>query len=228
MGTYHADPGMVPRMRAAIYVRISDDPTGRQAGVTRQQDDCAALAERLGWDVAATFSDNDISAYNGKRRPGFEAMLAALRNHEFDAVICWHTDRLYRRTKDLERLVDIADAVQIRTVTAGDFDLATSTGRMVARILASVAQQESEHHAERRVRANGQKAAAGVWETSYRPFGYTRDGKPLEPEASMVRGAVTDIFSGKSLRSIAKAWNQTGVTTTRGATWAPQRHRQVV
>src|SRR6478609_4559422 len=177
-------------MRAAVYTRISEDHTGQGLGVTRQLEDCTALADRLGWDVVARFDDNDISAYNGKHRPGFEALLDAMKRGEVDALICWHTDRLYRSMKDLERLIEIADVagVQIRTVNGGDLDLSNSSGRMLARILGSVSRQESEHHAERRKAANLQRAAAGEWcATGNRPYGYTKTGEPLEPEASLLR-----------------------------------------
>ena len=89
-------------MRTAIYTRISDDHTGEGLGVQRQLDDCQALAARLGWEVVERYDDNDISAYNGKTRPGFEAMLDAMKSGEFGALICWHPDRLYRSMRDLE------------------------------------------------------------------------------------------------------------------------------
>ena len=61
-------------VRCAIYVRISQDQNGERLGVTRQLDDCLALADRLGWEVVARFDDNDISAFNGKHRPGFQSV----------------------------------------------------------------------------------------------------------------------------------------------------------
>ena len=124
--------------RSAIYVRISADQTGERLGVTLQLDDCLALADRLSWKVVDRFDDNDISAFNGKHWPGFEALLDAMKNGRVDALICWHTDRLYRSMKDLERLIEIAETnrVQIRTVQSGELDPSTSAGRMMVRILA--------------------------------------------------------------------------------------------
>jgi site-specific DNA recombinase len=206
-------------MRTALYTRISQDATGERAGVTRQLEDCEALAEQLGWEIVARYDDNDVSAFNGKTRPGFENMLNAMRRNEFGAVLCWHPDRLYRSLKDLERLIDIADerGVQLRTVNGGDLDLATSTGKMLARILGSVARQEVEHKGERQRRANEQRRAAGKWvRTGLRKFGYDRDGEPQEPEASALRQAADDVLTGKSLRGIAMDWNKRGFTTTRG------------
>ena len=107
-------------MRAAVYTRISQDATGQRAGVTRQLKDCEALADRLGWEVTHRYDDNDLSAYSDGTRPGFEAMLKALADSEFGAVICWHPDRLIRSMNDAERLVAIANdgRVQLRTVNA--------------------------------------------------------------------------------------------------------------
>jgi len=206
--------------QCAIYTRISQDTNGQRDGVTRQLDDCQALAERLGWDVAARFDDNDLSAFNGKRRPGFEALLDAMKAGQFGALICWHTDRLYRSMKDLERLIEIADkrGIQIRTVNGGDLDLSTSAGRMLARILGSVARQESEHKGERQKRANVQKAQSGRWQTANRTFGYTMTGEPLEPEATMLRQAVADVLAGKSISQVAREWNASGVKTTLAGT----------
>jgi DNA invertase Pin-like site-specific DNA recombinase len=207
-------------MYAALYTRISQDSTGECAGVSRQLDDCSALAEKIGAAVVAHFDDNDISAFNGKTRPGFEAMLDMLKRGQADTIIVWHPDRLYRSMKDLERLIDIVDTHQIaiRTVNGGDMDLSNSTGRMLARIIGSVSRQESEHKGERRRRANLQRAQAGTWRASQpRVFGYTPRGEVIEPEATAIRQAITDVLAGRSLRSIATEWNKRGLRTPKSA-----------
>src|SRR6185312_12790272 len=147
----------------AAYVRMSQDISGEMLGVQRQLDECTALADGNGWDITQRFDDNDLSAFNGKTRPGFEAMLDAMKRGEIDVLVCWHVDRLYRSMKDLERLIEIAEAqgVQIKAVQGGELDLSTSAGRMVARILGSVSRQESEHKGERQKLANQQRRAKG-------------------------------------------------------------------
>ena len=72
--------------RAAIYTRISQDREGAGLGVERQEADCRALADRLGWKIVAVHPDNDLSAYSGKPRPGYLALLADLRAGTADAV----------------------------------------------------------------------------------------------------------------------------------------------
>lgn len=215
---------------ACIYTRISSDKKkdetgsgGEGLGVARQQEDCRALADRLGWSVAAdaVYEDNDISAYSGAHRPRFEDMLDAIKRGQYDYLICWHTDRMYRSIKDLERVIEVCDAanVGIRTVNGGDLDLGNATGKMVARILGSVARQESEHKAERQKRANLQRAEAGGWWSSHRVFGYEPDGTIREGEAALIRQAAADVLTGVSMRAIARSMNEQGSITTAGKPW---------
>ncbi len=114
-------------MRTAVYTRISQDATGQRAGVTAQLEDCEALADRLGWEVTHRYQDNDLSGNSLHTRPGFEAMLKAMADSEFGAVICWHPDRLIKSMTDLERLIPIATGRQVllRTVNAA---VAADTG----------------------------------------------------------------------------------------------------
>ncbi|WP_150462780.1 recombinase family protein [Nesterenkonia ebinurensis] len=49
--------------RAAVYVRISDDPGGTERGVDRQEADCRAYAAAHGWEVMVVFRKNDTSAF---------------------------------------------------------------------------------------------------------------------------------------------------------------------
>jgi DNA invertase Pin-like site-specific DNA recombinase len=141
------------KYRTALYARLSYDQHGDRVKVETQLDECRKLAVHLGWTVVDTFCDNSISAYDGSYRPDFERLLVAMKAGQVDAVLSWDITRLYRSMKDLERFIDIAEAatVSIKTVKAGELDLSTSAGRMVARILGSVARQESELKGERRV-----------------------------------------------------------------------------
>ncbi|BCI53703.1 serine recombinase [Mycolicibacterium litorale] len=204
-------------VRAAIYTRISLDKSGERLGVQRQLDDCAALADRLGWSVIERFDDNDLSAYSGRTRPGFEALLDSLKRGEIDALICWHPDRLYRSLKDLVRLLDVAEAVEIRTVNGGDLDLSTATGKMLATILGSVSFQESAHKAERQRSAAAQRAANGKpqWK---RAFGYVagENGPEIDPEIQpLVEQAYAAVLAGSSLSDICRLWNDAGALTQR-------------
>ncbi|MCF8603267.1 recombinase family protein [Gordonia sp. HY442] len=209
------------KKRAALYMRISQDKDGERLGVDRQLADCRALADRLGWQIAAEFDDNDLSAYSGKRRPGFEKLLGMMEHSEVDAVICWQPDRLYRKLADLVRLLDVADGIEIRTVNGGDLDLSTSTGRMLAGILGSVSSGEVELKAERQRRAFKQMAERGKpkWRKA---FGYLDDVHEPDPvTAPAVREAYASLLAGGTLTGISRDWNDRGFTGGTGRPWTP-------
>lgn len=53
-----------------------------------------------------------------------------------DAVVCWHVDRLTRTPRELEDVIDLADKRGLELATiSGEIDIATPTGRLIARIL---------------------------------------------------------------------------------------------
>src|SRR5690606_28233749 len=55
-----------------------------------------------------------------------------------------------------------------------------------------------------------------------RPFGWKPDRLTLDPEeAPLVRQAVLDLISGRSLHSITNQWRREGVKTSLGNEWTP-------
>jgi DNA invertase Pin-like site-specific DNA recombinase len=202
-------------VKAGLYLRISQDRDGGSLGVHRQELLCRQLAETRQWEVAGIYTDNDASAYRGKRRPAYEALLADLEALRINAVIAWHPDRLYRAPRDLERFVETVEAARaaVATVAAGELDLSNSSGRMVARILGAVARQESEHKADRVKAKHTELAAAGKPNGGGRPFGYNDDRVTIRPdEATLIREAAKRVLAGESVRAVHRDWLARGIT----------------
>ena len=199
----------------AIYTRMSQDDSGDGLGVQRQEDACRAFAAEHGWTVEAVYRDNDISATTGKVRPGFEALL----RDKPTALVCWHQDRLLRVSKDLERVLDAA--ITVHQVTAGTLDLATPTGRAIARTLTAWSTFEGEHKAERQRASNRQRAEAGkVAGGGLRPFGFEPDRRTVrESEAEVIRQLVPRFLAGESLSSLATWLTESGISTVTGGEW---------
>jgi DNA invertase Pin-like site-specific DNA recombinase len=209
--------------RFAIYSRISRDRVGAGLGVDRQDGDCHTLVQQLGGTVVATFSDNDISAYSGKHRPGYDALLNSIKNGDIDAVAVWHQDRLLRRTIDLEHYIDVCQPLKVATYTvkAGHFDLTTPAGRATAKTLAAWASYEVETSTDRVKSAKLQAAKAGKPSGGNRAFGWNQNGMTLnEPEAAVVREIVERFISGDSWNSIAMDLNARAIPTATGKKWA--------
>ncbi len=77
-----------------VYLRISEDRTGEEAGVDRQRADCLALCGRLGLPVSDedVFMDNDTSAYLNKKRGAGHGVVGLQSRSEHDprrtVVLC--------------------------------------------------------------------------------------------------------------------------------------------
>jgi DNA invertase Pin-like site-specific DNA recombinase len=208
--------------RAIIYCRISRDREGAGLGVDRQREDCEQLAAQLGVEIVAVYSDNDLSAYSGKPRPGYKKLLDDLREGRADTVLAWHTDRLHRSPAELEEYIDVCEPrrVETRTVKAGVLDLTTATGRMIARQLGVQARYEVERMVERQRRKRDEMAQHGKYFGGRRPFGYETDGVTvIKSEAAAIREAADTVLAGGSLRSIAADWNERGILTSTGGDW---------
>lgn len=193
------------------YCRISKDKTGGGLAVERQEEEIRQWAEAHGHSIAEVITDNDMSAYSGKPRPGFERLL----KHENKNVVVWHQDRLLRVLTDLQRVIDAE--LNVYQVTAGQLDLSTPTGKMQARVTATMATYEVEQKTVRQRSKNLQLAQKGKYRGSIRPFGNNRDGSLVEPEATAVRDAVKSMLATDETHmtfyGISKLWNEAGLKT---------------
>ena len=85
-------------VRVAIYTRVS---TGSQT-TENQMRELQAVAERHGWQVVATFTDEGISGAKGRdQRPGLNSLLEGVTRRDFDKVMAWSVNRLGRSLSDL-------------------------------------------------------------------------------------------------------------------------------
>lgn len=224
----------MPDRRALIYTRMSQDRNGIGLGVQRQLQDCTALADRLDWRIVAHHLDNDVSAYSGKARPGYRALLADLEAQVANAVVVWHTDRLHRSPTELEEFVALCERldVAVQTVQAGVLDLATPAGRLVARMLGASARYEVEHKSARTRRAQLQAAQAGRWLGGSRPFGWQVHGATSASldldEAREVQEATRTVLEGGSLGGVVADLNARGILTTTGRRWTYASLRQML
>jgi DNA invertase Pin-like site-specific DNA recombinase len=191
--------------------------------VKRQEADCRALAKAKGYRVVEVFVDDDLSAYDGRRRPAYERLLAGLRADGFDAVVAWKLDRLTRSgIRGLTSLLDALDAAAASLVCVHDhIDTSSAVGEGVAGLIASMAKAESENLSVRSRRKKDELAAKGLPAGYARAFGYTDNGMTIdETEAAMLRDAARRVLSGESMTTIASQWNERGLRTPRrGSLW---------
>ena len=218
--------------RSALYCRISRDREGLELGVKRQERDCRELAERRGWDVVNVFVDDDISAYSGKHRPAYEAMMTALRAGELAAVVAYTNTRLHRSMRELEDFIDVIEArgAAVAIVQGGDYDLTSAAGRMTARIIGAVARGESEQTSERIKRKFREKREKGEWTGGgSQPYGYAPDRVTVvEEEAVVIREMARRVLAGESAFGVANDLNRRGVPSATGGRWQSVRVKRIL
>jgi site-specific DNA recombinase len=119
--------------------------------------------------------------------------------------------------------------LELATVT-GEIDLATPTGRLIARMLGAAARHEAEHKAERQQRQRRQNAEAGkVSGGGARPYGYGEDRVTvIEPEAEIIKEMARRILSGESLASLARDLKVRDVRTPKDGHWTHQTLRRML
>lgn len=218
---------------AGIYCRISDDHReGAGLGVKRQEEDCRKLGEQRGYEVAEVYADNDASAFSGKPRDGYLRLLQDVRARRIQVILAWHPDRLHRHPRELEDFVDLLEATGcvVHTCRAGEYDLATPNGRMVARITGATARYESEHKADRIRRKHLELATNGKYGGGGRPYGYQPGALEVrEPEAQIIREAAQRALIGESLGAICRDFDRRGIPGAKGGLWGvPALRRMLV
>jgi DNA invertase Pin-like site-specific DNA recombinase len=217
---------------AAIYARISKDREGTENGVRRQVDECLKWAKAHNVDVADTYIDNDISATTGKRRPEYDRMCADIQQRRRDGVIAWHLDRLHRNPIELEQFIILIESTgaDVRTVSGGDYDLSTSDGRAMARVVGAFARKESEDKSRRiksqkRQRAHDGKRVSG----GRRAYGFNVAHNQLVPEeAAIIAECAKRALAGESIFSICIDLNERGVPSASGRKWSAQVLRRII
>jgi site-specific DNA recombinase len=212
-------------MRAGVYCRISRDELGEGLAVERQEHDCRQLCQRRDWTVSAAYVDNDLSAFSGRTRPAYQQLFAAIRSRQLDVVVAWAPERLHRSPRELEDFLELIEATgtAVETVKAGAWDVSSSHGRLVARMLGAVSRAESERIGERVSRAHQQAKEHGLWRGPI-PYGLRASIAPGRPEldeeqAVVVREVYARVLRGDALTRIAADLNAAGSRPRRGQAW---------
>ena len=131
--------------RAAIYCRVST----QDQSCERQERDLSAFAARAGYEVIGVYKETGSGAKldRAERR----RVMALAQARRIDAVLVTELSRWGRSTLDLLRTLEELEGRRVSVIAMSGlaFDLATPHGRMMATILAGLAEFERELIQER-------------------------------------------------------------------------------
>jgi len=131
--------------RAALYCRVS---TADQS-CARQERDLTAFAVRAGYEVVGTFKEtgSGVKLDRAERRK----VVALAQARHIDVVLVTELSRWGRSTTDLLATLKELEARRVSLIALNGmaFDLSTPHGRMIATVLAGIAEFERELIQER-------------------------------------------------------------------------------
>lgn len=178
----------------AIYSRVSS----KNQDLKSQRGDLKAWAAGQKRLPVVWYTDK----FTGKTmdRPGWSKLQAAVERGDVAAVCCWRLDRLGRTAKGLTALfADLQERkVNLESLREG-INLSNPAGRMMANVIASVAQYETEVRAER-IRAGiaAAKAEGKTW-------GGRKAGTRIKLTVEKERTIRTMKKAGEGVSAIARA-----------------------
>ena len=189
----------------AIYIRVS----------TTQQSTRSQRADLERW-LAAQGLNGDVTWYEDKAtgknmdRAGWKKLQADIDSGQIDRLVVWRLDRLGRTASGLCKLFEDLQAKKVRLVSLMDsIDLGTSSGRLIANVLASVAAYETEIRGER-VRA-GQAAA----KARGKKWGGSQKGRRVKVTEEKTKAIIEMKTRGVSIARIARTVNLSRITIYR-------------
>ncbi len=186
--------------RAAIYARVSTADQNPQL----QLDELERYATARSLTVVAKYVDHGVSGAKSSR-PELDALMAAARLRQFDALLVWKLDRLARSVRHLTTVAAELEALGIDLIVPGQaIDTSTPTGRLLFNVLGSIAEFERDLIRDRVVA--GMKAAQRRGQVM---------GRPRSLDADQCVRICRLRQSGSSLREIATLVGVSKTTVSR-------------
>lgn len=213
----YAAPATAPRDAVQIGIAYSRRSQDSGTGVSEQiQDDAIReVAERLDIDVRHWLpADLDASSFT-MERPSFQKALSLLADGKATRLIVAKLNRLTRRRKHWEEVLDLAEAEGWQVVSAEfpDLDLHSDTGRMIAGFF--IDQGEREYREKRKDGDNARRNAVlnlGVHGGERPPFGYEFTTRGHDKKGKKLRGPLTPNADAAKVRAAFEA-------RAEGASW---------
>ena len=203
-------------MRGWLYARLSNDDDPAQNSLQNQQEICRACAEKQGWTIAGSSTDDNISGMNFSRR-GLDMLTAAVQAKQIDAVLVKDLSRLGRHQTQTALFIDYLRQQQVRviSVTEGVDTFCEEDDLMIG-----VRGLMNDYYAKdigKKIRAGyRQKQKDGIVITP--PFGYWKDRNTgqikIDAEAAVTVQLIYSLYlQGCGQKEIARRLNAVGRKT---------------
>jgi site-specific DNA recombinase len=189
-------PEIKPKVRCAVYTRVSSDERLAQKFNSLDAQRTAGEAyvasqSAEGWLlVPDRYDDGGVSGAT-LARPALKRLLADVEAGRVDVVVVYKIDRISRSLMDFAKLIDIFEQYDVTFVSVTQqFNTTTSMGRLTLNVLLSFAQFEREVIGERIRDKFAASRAKGLWMGGIPCLGFDVRNRKLvvnPAEAELVR-----------------------------------------
>lgn len=163
---------------AYIYIRVSTDEQAQEGfSLANQKKTCVDYARSHEYHVKKIFIDDGKSGRTTDR-PAFQELLTAIDEFKVDALIIYKIDRFARNVSDFRDTKKEIETKGLEMISVLEGNI-TQGSSLIANILASVAEWESEVNGQRTRDALMQKYREG-WQPTPPPIGYMSIGREKE------------------------------------------------
>ena len=206
-------------MTALIYIRLSRE-TAESASIDTQRNAARLWLTQNGYDPADSVEYVDSGVSGAKpleERADMRRLMQDINQRRAQGetsfiIIAWKLDRYARSVSEFLRLVAWGEERGARLATTDNtINTVTPTGRMVAVVLAALAEWERSLITGRVVAGQATRRTQGRWVTGAAPYGYRierRDGAAYlaidEAEAAKIRAAVAKLLTDGTVTGTAR------------------------
>jgi len=193
-------------------IRVSTEDQAREGfSLPEQEKRLRAMCEFKGYEIYKIYKDAGISAKTGNHRPAFEELKEDIKNKKCNTIVVLKLDRLTRSVYDWENIMKFLEENNAYLDCANDdINTTNANGRMVARLLTTVSQNEIERTSERtKIGLAGAIKVGNI--PNKAPFGYKHINKKLVIDP-LTKDEVIRIFNlyyeGNSYQTISNIYNE--------------------
>ena len=130
--------------KCAVYLRVEGEHlSDGRLSLDKQEARCRAFCEAQDIQVSDENIYRDIASGSQADRPGLQAMLKAVKNHEFETVVVYKIDRLARKLPLFTNITKELSDVELRSATE-PIETGTPMGKTMLNMLASFSALERE------------------------------------------------------------------------------------
>ena len=204
---------------AGLYIRVSTEDQAREGfSLPEQEKRLRAMCEYKGYEIYKVYKDAGISAKTGNHRPAFEELLQDIKDKKCNTIVVLKLDRLTRSVYDMEHIIGFLEENDAYLDCANDdINTTNANGKMVARLLTTVSQNEIERTSERtKIGLAGAIKSGHI--PGHCPLGFKRKNKKMVPDVltkDIVIRMFQLYFEGNSYQKIANIFNAENVGNKR-------------